>query len=89
MNKSELVKAIAEKAELNQKDALAAVNAFIEVVSKTMKDEPVQLVGFGTFTVGERSARTGVNPATGAKIEIKAAKAPKFKPGKALKDAIN
>ena len=89
MNKSELVKAVAEKAELSQKDAFAAVNAIVDVITKTIKDEPVQLVGFGTFAVAERAARDGINPATGKKIKIKAAKTPKFKPGKALKDAIN
>ena len=90
MNKTELVAAIAEKAELSKKDAEKAVKAFVEVVSSTMASgEKVQVVGFGTFEVSERAARTGRNPRTNKPMKIKASKAPKFKAGKALKDAVN
>ena len=90
MNKTELVAAIAEKAELSKKDAEKALKAFIEVVTDELKkDEKVQLVGFGTFEVAQRAAREGRNPLTGEKMQIKASKAPKFKAGKALKDAVN
>ena len=91
MNKTELVAAIADQAKLSKKDAEAAVNAFTEVVKKELKkkDGKVQLVGFGTFEVVERAARTGLNPLTKEKIKIKASKAPKFKAGKALKDKVN
>ncbi len=90
MNKTELVAAIAEEAGLSKKDAEAAVKAFVNVVSDEMqKGEKVQLIGFGTFEVGERSARTGRNPQTGATIKIKAAKTPKFKAGSALKEKVN
>ena len=90
MNKSELVAAIAEQAGLTKKDAEAALKAFVDVTSKELKEGgKVQLVGFGTFEVSERAAREGRNPQTGASMEIKASKAPKFKAGKALKDYIN
>lgn len=90
MNKTELVAAMAEKAELSKKDSEKALKAFIDVVSEELqKGEKIQLVGFGTFEVSERAARTGKNPQTGAEIKIPASKAPKFKAGKALKDAIN
>lgn len=90
MNKAELVAAIAEKAELSKKDSEKALKAFIDVVTdELVKGEKVQLVGFGTFEVSERAAREGRNPQTGATMEIKASKAPKFKAGKALKDVIN
>lgn len=90
MNKSELVAAIAAAADLSRKDAERALNAFTETVTEELKKgEKVQLVGFGTFEVSERAARTGRNPATGAAMMIGASKAPKFKAGKALKDAIN
>lgn len=90
MNKSELVAAIAASADLSRKDAERALNAFTETVTESLKKgEKVQLVGFGTFEVSERAARTGRNPATGAAMMIGASKAPKFKAGKALKDAIN
>jgi len=89
MNKTELVAAIADKAGLSKKDAEAAVKAFIDVVSGAMKDgDKVQLVGFGTFEVSERSARTGRNPQTGETIEIAASRTPRFKAGKALKDLV-
>ena len=90
MNKTELIAAMAEQAGLSKKDAEKALKAFTDVVADEMKKGgKVQLVGFGTFEVAERKARTGLNPATKKKIEIAASKAPKFKAGKALKDAIN
>lgn len=90
MNKAELVAAIAEKAEISKKDSEAALKAFTDVVAEELKKgEKIQLVGFGTFEVAERAARTGRNPQTGAEMTIPASKAPKFKAGKALKDAIN
>lgn len=90
MNKTELVAAISEKTELTKKDSEKALKALIAVVAEELKKgEKVQLVGFGTFEVSERAARTGKNPQTGAEIKIAACKAPKFKAGKALKDAVN
>ena len=90
MNKTELVAAMAEKAQLSKKDAEAALKAFTDVVAEELKKgEKIQLVGFGTFEVSERAARTGRNPQTGAEMKISASKAPKFKAGKALKDSIN
>ena len=90
MTKTELVAAIAEQADLSKKDAEAALKAFTDVVSKSLKKgEKIQLVGFGTFEVSKRSARTGRNPQTGKTMKIAASKAPKFKAGKALKDAVN
>ena len=90
MNKTELIAAIAEKAELSKKDSEKALKAFVDVVTEELKKEhKIQLVGFGTFEVSSRSARTGRNPQTGEEMAIAACKAPKFKAGKALKDAIN
>ncbi len=90
MNKTELVAAIADKAELSRKDSEKAVKALVEVVTDELKkDHKVQLVGFGTFEVSKRAAREGRNPQTGGVMQIKACNAPKFKAGKALKDAIN
>ena len=90
MNKTELVAAIADKAGLSKKDSEKAVKAFTEVVGKELKKGgKVQLVGFGTFEVTKRAARTGRNPQTGAEMKIKASKAPKFSAGKALKDLVN
>ena len=90
MNKTELVAAMAEQADMTKKDAEKALTAFTEVVSKELrKGGKVQLVGFGTFEVAERAAREGRNPQTGETMKIAAAKAPKFKPGKALKDEVN
>ena len=90
MKKAELVAAIAEKTELSKKDAEKAVTAFTEVVEEELKKGgKIQLVGFGTFEVAERAARTGINPSTKETIQIPASKAPKFKAGKALKDSIN
>ena len=90
MNKAELVAAVAERTELSKKDAEKALKAFIDVVAEELKKgEKIQLVGFGTFEVSERAAREGRNPANGQPMQIAASKAPKFKAGKALKDAIN
>ncbi len=90
MNKKELVAAIAAQSDLTQADAQKALKAFTDVVTAELKKgEKVQLVGFGTFEVSERAAREGRNPQTGATMAIKASKAPKFKAGKALKDALN
>lgn len=90
MNKTELVAAIAEKTELSKKDSEKALKAFIDVVTEELtKGEKIQLVGFGTFEVSERAAREGRNPQTGKTMTIAASKAPKFKAGKALKDAVN
>ena len=90
MNKTELVAAIAEKTELTKKDAESALKAFTDVVAEELKKgEKIQLVGFGTFEVSERAAREGRNPQTGETMKIAASKAPKFKAGKALKDAVN
>jgi len=90
MNKTELVAAMAESAELTKKDAEAALKAFTETVEKALKaGDKVQIVGFGTFEVAKRAARTGRNPQTGKSMKIKASKSPKFKAGKALKDALN
>ena len=90
MNKTELVAAIADQAELSKKDAEKALKAFTDVVADELKKGgKVQLVGFGTFEVSERAAREGRNPQTGAVMPIAASKAPKFKAGKALKDLIN
>ena len=90
LNKAELVAAVAEKAELSKKDSEKALKAFVDVVTEELvKGEKIQLVGFGTFEVSERPAREGRNPQTGEKMTIEASKAPKFKAGKALKDAIN
>jgi len=90
MNKVELVDAMATEAGLTKKDAEAALKAFINSVSKAMANgESVQLIGFGTFEVGERAERQGRNPKTGETITIAAAKTAKFKAGKALKDLVN
>ena len=90
MNKTELVDAIAKETGLSKKDSEKAVKAFTEAVSKELKKKgKVQLVGFGTFETSKRAARKGKNPQTGAEIKIPASIAPKFKAGKALKDAVN
>jgi DNA-binding protein HU-beta len=90
MNKQEFVSAVAESAELSKTDAARAVDAVIDTIKKALKKgDTVSLVGFGTFVVRKRAARTGRNPATGATIKIKASKNPSFKAGKALKDAVN
>jgi len=89
MNKAEMIAAIAKDAGLTKADAERALNSFINNTKKALKKkDKVSLVGFGTFSVSKRKARKGRNPQTGDMIKIKAAKVPKFKPGKALKDAI-
>lgn len=89
MNKSELIEAVANKADLSKADAGRTVDALIEVIGKALKKkDKVAVVGFGTFMVRERAARKGRNPKTGAELKIKASKTPSFKAGKALKDAI-
>ena len=90
MNKTELIDAIAASADLSKADAGRAVDAFVDHVTKALKKgDSVSLVGFGTFQVKHRAARTGRNPQTGQTIQIKASKNPTFKAGKALKDAVN
>jgi len=90
VNKSELVDAIADASDLPKAAAGRALDAVLDTISGTLqKGEPVVLVGFGTFSTKDRAARTGRNPRTGEPIEIKAAKVPGFKAGKALKEAIN
>ena len=90
MNKTELVAAIADNADITRKDAEKAVKAFVDVVTEEFKKgEKVQVVGFGTFEVVERAAREGRNPHTGEPMPIAASRAPKFKAGKVLKDALN
>lgn len=89
MNKVELIGAVASKSEISKKDVEKVINAFTNVVADTLVDgDKVQLVGFGTFEVVERAERQGRNPATGEAITIAASKSPKFKAGKALKDAV-
>jgi DNA-binding protein HU-beta len=90
MNKTELIDAIAEAADLPKASAGRALDAVLDSITNQLKaEEQVALVGFGTFTVKHRNARTGRNPQTGAAIEIKASKVASFKAGKALKDAVN
>ncbi|MDH5393051.1 MAG: HU family DNA-binding protein [Gammaproteobacteria bacterium] len=90
MNKTELVESVAETADLSKAAAGKAVDAFIGAVTGALKNgDQVTIVGFGTYLVRERAARVGRNPQTGAEIQIAAAKVPAFKPGKALKDAVN
>ncbi len=90
MNKTELIAAVAENAALSKKDAEKAINAFVDAIKGALVDgDKVQLVGFGTFEVRARSARTGKNPRTGEAIKIAASKVPAFKAGKALKDTVN
>jgi DNA-binding protein HU-beta len=90
VNKTELIEEIAKSADLTKASAARALDAMIVAVTNTLKNnDSVTLVGFGTFTVGERAARTGRDPRTKEAIKIKAAKVPKFKAGKALKDAVN
>ena len=89
MNKSELIEGIAQNAEISKAAAGKALDGFIKAVTESLKNgDNVTLVGFGTFYVGERAARNGRNPKTGAAIKIPAAKTPKFRAGKALKDAL-
>ncbi len=90
MNKSELIDHIARQADISKAAAGRALEALIGGVKSTLKkNNSVSLVGFGTFSVSKRAARTGRNPRTGAAIKIKSAKVPKFRPGKALRDALN
>jgi DNA-binding protein HU-beta len=90
VNKTELVDKIAESADISKASASRALDAALDAIIESLKaSDPVVLVGFGTFAVKERAARTGRNPQTGQEIEIKAARVPAFKPGKGLKDALN
>lgn len=90
MNKTELVAAVAENAGISKKDAERAVNAFVNAVMDEVKGGgKVQLIGFGTFETAQRAERQGRNPQTGAAITVPATTVPKFKPGKAFKDAVN
>jgi len=90
VNKSELIEAIAEAADISKAAAGRALEGAMDAVKMALKkNEMVTLVGFGSFYTGKRAARTGRNPHTGAAIKIKAAKVPKFRPGKALKDSMN
>ncbi len=90
MNKTELIDAIAVGADISKASAARALDAMLDAVTDALrKGDQVALVGFGTYVVKERAARTGRNPQTGAEIKIAAAKVPSFKPGKALKDAVN
>jgi DNA-binding protein HU-beta len=90
MNKTELTDAVAEAADMTKADAARALDAVINTISDALANgDQVGVVGFGTFLVRERAARTGRNPQTGEEIQIAAAKVPAFKPGKALKDAVN
>ncbi len=90
MNKTELIGEVAGTAGMTKKDAEKVINAFITAVESALKSgDKIQLIGFGTFEVRDRQARKGRNPQTGAEIDIPAAKVPAFKPGKALKDALD
>ena len=90
MNKGEFVDAVAAKGDMTKTDAASAVDAVLEAITGAMKDgEQVTLVGFGTFLVRKREARTGRNPRTGEPLQIAASNVPSFKAGKALKDAVN
>ena len=90
MNKAELIDAVAEAADLNKASATRAVDAVLDNITSSLKSgDQVTLVGFGTFVVRSRAARSGRNPQTGETIQIKASRVPAFKPGKALKDAVN
>ncbi len=90
MNKAELIDVIAVSADLSKADATRAIEAVLDTITNTLKaGDTVSLVGFGSFVVKARAARTGRNPQTGAAINIAASKVPAFKAGKALKDAVN
>ena len=90
MNKTELIGEVADKAGITKKDAEKVINAFFATVEEGLKTgDRIQLIGFGTFEVRDRQARKGRNPQTGAEIDIPAARVPAFKPGKALKDALD
>jgi len=90
LSKENIVAEVADKAGISKKDAVKAVNAFLEAMTENLaKGEKITFIGFGAFEVKERAARVGHNPRTGEAIEIPASKLPSFKPGKALKDAVN
>ncbi|GEK58784.1 MULTISPECIES: HU family DNA-binding protein [Marinococcus] len=90
MNKTDLINAVSDQAELSKKDASKAVDAVFDSITETLKKgDKIQLVGFGSFEVRERAARKGRNPQTGAEIKIPSTKNPAFRPGKQLKDAVN
>lgn len=90
MNKTELAEAVADSADLSKADAMRAIDAVVDTITGALKDgDTVSLVGFGSFLVRDRAARSGRNPKTGETIQIKASRAPAFKAGKALKDAVN
>lgn len=90
MNKTELIEYIAKSADISKSAAARSLDAVMEAITETLKNNgSVTLVGFGTFSVGERAARSGRNPRTGEEIKIESAKVPKFKAGKLLKDAVN
>lgn len=90
MNKTDLMEAVAEKSNMSKKDAESCLSAFVNVVSETLAGgDKVQWTGFGTFELRHRAARKGINPATGAQIDIAASNSPAFKPGKAFKDTFN
>ncbi|MGI5849490.1 MAG: HU family DNA-binding protein [Christensenellales bacterium] len=90
MNKTELIEAVAEKANMKKKDTEACLSALIETISGTLASgDRVQWTGFGTFELRKRAARKGINPATGEQIDIAASNAPSFKPGKAFKETFN
>jgi DNA-binding protein HU-beta len=90
VNKSELIAALADKTKMTKRDAEKVLDTFVDTVSGSLaKGEKVQLIGFGTFDVKKRPARTARNPRTGEEIKIKASKSPSFKAGKALKDKVN
>jgi len=90
VNKTELIDAVAGGADISKADATRAVDAVVEQITNALKSgDQVTLIGFGTFAVKDRAARTGRNPRTGEPIDIKASKVPGFKAGKALKDAVN
>ncbi|MDJ0928429.1 MAG: HU family DNA-binding protein [Gammaproteobacteria bacterium] len=90
MNKGDLIEAVADKADMSKADATRAIDETIRAITKALKKgDQVSLVGFGTFSVKKRAARTGRNPRTGETIQIKASKVPGFKAGKGLKDAVN
>ena len=89
MNKSELVKALAEKAEITQKDAAKTLDAMVETIQQALaKGDKVQIIGFGSFEVRDRKERKVISPATGKEINVPATKVPAFKPGKSLKEAV-
>jgi len=89
MTKSDLISAVAEKTGFTKKDSEAAITATIDAITENLaKGEKIQIVGFGTFEVRQRAAREGINPQNGEKISIKATKAPAFKPGRSLKEAV-